>query len=135
MRGALSLTSGPHRSVFYHYFALYFPQFESILLYHHFTNQVPRCSKTRSLAALHSAAFMRLLQRVQRANGETDSSLVEFIDNIPPYAILSHTWGTDHEEVTFKDIYKGQGKGRTKPGYEKLMFCAQQTTRDRIGYF
>ncbi|KAH8642420.1 hypothetical protein IG631_05362 [Alternaria alternata] len=78
---------------------------------------------------------MRLLQAVQQANGETDFSLVEFIDDIPPYAILSHTWGADHEEVTFKDIYKGQGKGRTKPGYGKLMFCAQRATRDRIGYF
>ena len=78
---------------------------------------------------------MRLLQAVQQANGETDFSLVEFIDDIPPYAILSHTWGADHEEVTFKDIYKGQGKGKSKPGYEKLMFCAQQATRDQIGYF
>ncbi|KAF7679800.1 hypothetical protein GT037_001451 [Alternaria burnsii] len=78
---------------------------------------------------------MRLLQAVQQANGETDFSLVEFIDDIPQYAILSHTWGADHEEVTFKDIYKGQGKGRTKPGYQKLMFCAQRATRDRIGYF
>ncbi|RII15171.1 Heterokaryon incompatibility [Alternaria sp. MG1] len=78
---------------------------------------------------------MRLLQAVQQANGETNFSLVEFIDDIPPYAILSHTWGADHEEVTFKDIYKGQGKGRTKPGYGKLMFCAQRATRDRIGYF
>ena len=63
---------------------------------------------------------MRLLQAVQQANGETDFSLVEFIDDIPQYAILSHTWGADHEEVTFKDIYKGQGKGRTKPGLKRI---------------
>lgn len=84
--------------------------------------------ETRSLAALLSAAFMRLLQA-------TDFSLVEFVDDIPPYAILSHTWGADHEEVTFKDIYKGQGKGMTKPGYKKLMFCAERATKDRIDYF
>jgi hypothetical protein len=76
---------------------------------------------------------MRLLQ--QQANGDTDFSLVEFIDDIPPYAILSHTWGADHEEVVFKDIYKGKGKGRAKPGYEKLRFCAQRATEDQIGYF
>lgn len=76
---------------------------------------------------------MRLLQ--QQANGDTDFSLVEFIDDIPPYAILSHTWGADHEEVTFKDIYKGKGKARAKPGYEKLRFCAQRATKDQIGYF
>jgi hypothetical protein len=89
--------------------------------------------KTRSLAALLSAVSMRLLQ--QQANGDTDFSLVEFIDDIPPYAILSHTWGADHEEVVFKDIYKGKGKGRAKPGYEKLRFCAQRATEDQIGYF
>jgi len=34
--------------------------------------------------------------------------------DIPPsmYAILSHTWGTDNEEVTFKDILKGKGKSK-----------------------
>ncbi|RYN94284.1 hypothetical protein AA0119_g9228 [Alternaria tenuissima] len=76
---------------------------------------------------------MRLLQ--QQANGDTDFSLVEFIDDIPPYAILSHTWGADHEEVTFKDIYEGKGKARAKPGYEKLRFCAQRATKEQIGYF
>lgn len=91
--------------------------------------------KTRSLAALLSAASMRLLQAVKQANDETDFSLVEFIDDIPPYAILSHTWGADHEEVTFKDIYNGQGKGRKKPGYQKLKFCTQWATKDRIEYF
>ncbi|CAN9155936.1 unnamed protein product [Alternaria alternata] len=75
---------------------------------------------------------MRLLQ--QQANGDADFSLVEFIDDIPPYAILSHTWGADHEEVTFKDIYKGKGKGRAKPGYEKLrklIFFA--ANREKLG--
>ena len=89
--------------------------------------------KTRSLAALLSAVSMRLLQ--QQANGDTDFGLVEFIDDIPPYAILSHTWGADHEEVVFKDIYKGKGKGRAKPGYEKLRFCAERATIDGIDYF
>ena len=74
---------------------------------------------------------MRLLQ----ATGEDDFSLVEYIDNIPPYAILSHTWGPDHEEVTFKDIYKGKGKGKTKLGYAKLRFCATQAAIDGFQYF
>jgi len=27
-----------------------------------------------------------------------------FGDAIPPYAILSHTWGSDSEELTFRDF-------------------------------
>ena len=42
---------------------------------------------------------------------------------IPPYAILSHTWGKDAEEVTFADLAKGDGKH--KPGYEKIRFCGE----------
>lgn len=74
---------------------------------------------------------MRLLQ----ALGEDDFSLVEIYNNIPPYAILSHTWGADDDEVTFKDIYKKKGKGKDKPGYAKLRFCAAQAKRDGIQYF
>ena len=74
---------------------------------------------------------MRLLQ----ATSDNDFSLVEYFDDIPPYAILSHTWGADHEEVTFKDIYKRKGKGKTKSGYEKLRFCAAQAARDGLKFF
>jgi hypothetical protein len=41
-------------------------------------------------------------------------------DDIPEYAILSHTWGADSEEVTFKDIM--DGTGRNKAGYNKIWF-------------
>jgi hypothetical protein len=75
---------------------------------------------------------MRLLER---------NSAGEFIltkdfvgDNeIPPYAILSHTWGADAEEVTFEDLTNGIGKD--KAGYEKLMFCGEQVRHDSLQYF
>ena len=73
---------------------------------------------------------MRLL-RVDE-NGEF-SLTDDRIDNIPPYAILSHTWREDHEEVNFKDLTIGPRK--SKPGYKKLRFCAQQAARDRLQYF
>ena len=38
-----------------------------------------------------------------------------FGDDIPKYAILSHTWGADTEEVTFRDLMGGTGK--SKAGY------------------
>jgi hypothetical protein len=42
-------------------------------------------------------------------------------DEAPHYAILSHTWGHDGDEVTYKDIIDGTGSG--KAGYNKLDFC------------
>ncbi|EDO03054.1 hypothetical protein SS1G_05532 [Sclerotinia sclerotiorum 1980 UF-70] len=54
-------------------------------------------------------------------------------NNIPPYAILSHTWGSDEQEVNFEDINSGNGKEKT--GYEKLQFCGKQAAYDNIDYF
>jgi hypothetical protein len=73
---------------------------------------------------------MRLLQL--KDNGTV--SLTEYFgENIPPYAILSHTWGQDHEEVTFKDLTEGTGEG--KDGYRKLIFCGKQAAKDGLLYF
>ncbi|KAI9694181.1 MAG: hypothetical protein M1822_003452 [Bathelium mastoideum] len=57
----------------------------------------------------------------------------DIIRNVPPYAILSHTWGTDGEEVTFEDLVDNTGKD--KAGYAKLRFCAKQAANDSIQYF
>jgi hypothetical protein len=50
---------------------------------------------------------------------------------IPPYAILSHTWGDD--EFLFEDLVNG--KGESKAGYEKIMFCGEQAALDSLQYF
>ncbi|OCK90675.1 HET-domain-containing protein [Cenococcum geophilum 1.58] len=73
---------------------------------------------------------MRLLEL--KDNG--DFSLTEFIgDNIPRYAILSHTWGADSEEVTCKDLAEGTGKN--KAGYNKIRFCGERAACDGLQYF
>ncbi|KAM0147375.1 hypothetical protein ACHAPG_010616 [Botrytis cinerea] len=54
-------------------------------------------------------------------------------DQIPPYAILSHTWGPNNEEVTFENILNGTGE--VKPGYEKIRFCGEQAKQDGLLYF
>ncbi|KAF2825483.1 hypothetical protein CC86DRAFT_371133 [Ophiobolus disseminans] len=73
---------------------------------------------------------MRLLKYEE--NG--DITVISFNDNtIPPYAILSHTWGADTEEVTFVDLQNGDGKN--KPGYRKIRFCGQQAQQDSLQYF
>ena len=51
--------------------------------------------------------------------------------DIPPYAILSHTWETG--EVSFKDLESNTGK--EKAGYRKVLFCGEQAARDRIEHF
>ncbi|KAF3026493.1 hypothetical protein E8E14_013304 [Neopestalotiopsis sp. 37M] len=53
--------------------------------------------------------------------------------DIPPYAILSHTWGAEDEEVTFQDVL--QNGGKSKPGYEKILFCGRQAKRDGLDHF
>ena len=73
---------------------------------------------------------MRLLER--KSNGEF-SLTKDFIGNIPAYAILSHTWGNDDQEVTFKDMNEGSGK--SKAGYQKIRFCGEQAAHDGFRYF
>ncbi|KAL5374687.1 hypothetical protein DPSP01_011778 [Paraphaeosphaeria sporulosa] len=73
---------------------------------------------------------MRLLRRSETG----DFSLTPFPDEAaPPYAILSHTWGADTEEVTFEDLINGTGKD--KPGYEKIWFCGEQAAQDGLEWF
>lgn len=71
---------------------------------------------------------MRLLER--QGNDEFRCS-EPLIGDIPPYAILSHTWGS--EEVTYRDIVESTGKN--KAGYKKLRFIAGQTAKDKLKYF
>jgi hypothetical protein len=54
-------------------------------------------------------------------------------DKIPPYAILSHTWGGKDDEVTYKDIIDRTGSN--KPGFQKLMFCVNQAKADGLDHF
>jgi hypothetical protein len=59
--------------------------------------------------------------RLLKINADGELSLVEYVDEqaAPPYAILSHRWGEDHEEVTLKDFI--DGSGQNKKGYEEIV--------------
>jgi hypothetical protein len=73
---------------------------------------------------------MRLLQR----SNEGEFSLAEFTgESTPRYAILSHTWGADHDEITLADLEKDTGT--SKSGYRKLQFCADKAAMHGICYF
>ncbi|KAK7212093.1 hypothetical protein V2G26_019271 [Clonostachys chloroleuca] len=60
--------------------------------------------------------------------------LTEFqLGSIPEYAILSHTWGLDGDEVTYSDLMAETAE--QKAGYEKIKFCREQGIRDNLRYF
>src|SRR3569833_4391055 len=53
----------------------------------------------------------------------TSLELVEFMSDVPPYAILSHTWLD--EEVTFHDLKDRRKEARLMKGYRKLKGSAR----------
>jgi len=60
---------------------------------------------------------MRLLKG---SEGSVFCLTKDFVGNdiVPPYAILSHTWGEVEDEVTFNDLQTGAG--RSKAGYKNI---------------
>jgi hypothetical protein len=67
-------------------------------------------------------------------NKDRELMITSFDDNKPPpYAILSHRWGEEVEEVSFEDIASNTGKG--KSGYKKIRFCGDQAKHDGLRYF
>jgi len=72
---------------------------------------------------------MRLLRRKSNDSFE----LITFrTDNLPPYAILSHTW-IDGEEVLYNELVAGICK--SKAGYDKIRFCGERAAIDNLRYF
>jgi hypothetical protein len=78
---------------------------------------------------------MRLLKR-------DDAGGINFTEDLPEselplyrYAILSHTWGKNQEEVTYEDILSARGTSKPGIGSAKVRFCIQQTKQDGLEYF
>ncbi|KAI1741485.1 hypothetical protein F4680DRAFT_66278 [Xylaria scruposa] len=74
---------------------------------------------------------MRLIQ----IHGDGSLALTGSItnDKIPKYAILSHTWGNEDQEVSFDGMVRGEE--RNKQGYRKVEFCRDQARLDGLQYF
>lgn len=63
----------------------------------------------------------------------TTFQLDEFFgEDIPKYAILSHTWGRPKDEVTFRDIETGQYEH--KSAYQKIRYLCEQATKDELSW-
>jgi hypothetical protein len=73
---------------------------------------------------------MRLIEL--KSSGEL-SLTKNYTEDIPRYAILSHTWGGDDDEVTFAEFITGAGL--SKVGYGKIEFCRKQAAKDGLQYF
>lgn len=90
------------------------------------------CRHILILKNLYLVLSMRLLKRTDTGKfvlTKDFNSKHEY----PVYAVLSHTWGKEGQEVTFSDILNGTGK--RKGGYQKITFCADQAEQDGIRYF
>ena len=72
---------------------------------------------------------MRLLERSAAGDIRLTKDFPD--DEIPVYAILSHTWG--REEVLFPDLTNGTGEN--KLGYIKIQFCGNQAWEHGLRFF
>jgi hypothetical protein len=72
--------------------------------------------------------------RLLNTNSDGSFSLTWFAgDRIPRYAILSHRWGEDNQEVSSEDL--SNGIAGSKKGYRKLQFCGEQAKSDGLEFF
>ena len=70
--------------------------------------------------------------RLLKLKPDGDFELTSFdTDNLPPYAILSHTW-IEGQEVTYNELVAGTGK--EKAGYAKIRFCVEKGAEDNLQY-
>lgn len=78
---------------------------------------------------------MRLLQI--KNNGSLVLKQFDTRHEIPPYAILSHTWG--RREALYDDLGKSKVvqdiNGKFGATWQKVQFCVEQAKSDGLGYF
>lgn len=60
--------------------------------------------------------------------------LEEFFHEPPAYAALSHTWGSDDEEISFRDLQEGNDFFKTGVGRDKFAGCCKQALADGLDY-
>ena len=85
---------------------------------------VPRFSDLSQGAEI----IMRLL------NAKTITLELPLRDNPPPYAIVSHRWGTASDEVLFTDIHDLSRAHSKAKSYEKVLGACSQALRDGLAY-
>lgn len=77
-----------------------------------------------------------LIVRLLSIQDDGELILTEYTGlEIPPYAILSHRWGPDSEEVSFQDISGLTTAYKNKKGFEKILRRGEQAKKDGWDYF
>ncbi|OCK78529.1 hypothetical protein K432DRAFT_249189, partial [Lepidopterella palustris CBS 459.81] len=64
---------------------------------------------------------------------ETRALRTFYGENTPDYAILSHKWGKEHEEVTFAQ-FQTPDNCLNIPGFKKIDFLCQEAAKNGIGW-
>lgn len=113
----------PLRLVYFAATEVFEPQTSALSLSHSLMILYPVIQQNRSRQDSDLKADMRLL------HAET-WQLEEFMseEEIPSYAILSHTWGKAADEVKLQDLTDPNFK--TKVGYQKIEYCCAQALKD-----
>jgi tetratricopeptide (TPR) repeat protein len=75
-------------------------------------------------------AHIALYHIMRLINVDTYEIHESFGNEIPEYAILSHTW--DEEEVTFQDMQHLDDKVKKKRGFKKIVYSCEQAKRDEL---
>ncbi|KAK5675973.1 hypothetical protein LTS10_011262 [Elasticomyces elasticus] len=55
-------------------------------------------------------------------------------EEVPDYAVLSHTWLAEEDEVTYQDLKKGHGAQKVH-SYAKIRLCGELAAREGLQYF
>ncbi|KIW70533.1 hypothetical protein, variant [Phialophora macrospora] len=72
--------------------------------------------------------------RLLKVDSQGEFSLTgELQSPLPRYAILSHRWGDDRDEIDFDDLKHESWKN--KAGFAKIRFCGEQAKKDNLEYF
>ncbi|KAJ1326995.1 ankyrin repeat domain-containing protein 50 [Microdochium nivale] len=93
-----------------------------------------KATTPRHFMRQHTISASRAIMRLLRLDADGGIEIIEpRSTSVRRYAILSHTWGNDGDEVTLQDLRDGSAKLR--PGYKKLLFCAKKAALDNLTYF
>ncbi|KAJ0385039.1 hypothetical protein COL922a_007175 [Colletotrichum nupharicola] len=91
-------------------------------------------SRSNQVDILYSSRDTGWKRQSMRLINVQTGRLEEFFHEPPPYAVLSHTWGSDEEEISFRDIQEGNEVFKTGIGRDKFAGFCEQALADELDY-
>ncbi|KAH7111829.1 heterokaryon incompatibility protein-domain-containing protein [Dendryphion nanum] len=99
---------------------------------HHCPTQGNICIPPNTLSFCNNQPSFGIRLKMRLINSTTLKLEEFFGKNIPPYAILSHTWG--NAEVSFADLSARQATTSSYEGHQKIGFTCAQARRAGLNY-